>query len=100
MATLLDSIYGILLQPEFSDPVNTTTTLGFHHDQVEFAEEVREHVDLYASRSREWWRKEVLGEGHDGDDEDEYELAGLDSGERYDDDDEEDGWYGRVPGSY
>ena len=31
MTTLLDSIYGLLLQPEHSDPVNTITTLGFHH---------------------------------------------------------------------
>ena len=43
MDTLLDTVYGLLYQPEHSDPVNTTTTLGFHHDQVEFAEEVREH---------------------------------------------------------
>ena len=35
MSTLLDSIFGLLLQPEHSDPVNTITTLGFHHDQVE-----------------------------------------------------------------
>lgn len=67
MTTLLDTVYGLLLQPEFSDPVNTTTTLGFHHDQVEFADEVREHVDRYASQTRAEWKAELLGED-DGDD--------------------------------
>ena len=62
MPTLLDSVYGLLLQPEHSDPVNTTTTLGFHHDQVEFAEEVRDHVDRHAFKTREDWRKILLGE--------------------------------------
>ena len=76
MSTLLDTIYGLLYQPEYSDPVNTTTTLGFHHDQVEFAEEVREYVDRYASSSREEWKARVLGEE-------------VDSGEGEDDDDED-----------
>ena len=62
MTTLLDSVYGLLLQPEHSDPVNTTITLGFQHDQVEFADEVRDHVRKYASKTREWWKKELLGE--------------------------------------
>jgi ubiquitin-protein ligase len=66
MTTLLDSIYGLLLQPEYSDPVNTMSTLGFHHDQVEFADEVREHVENNASRSRESWKKLLL-EGVDDD---------------------------------
>lgn len=83
MSTLLDSIYGILLQPEYSDPVNTTTTLGFHHDQVEFADEVREHVETYANKSRAWWKAEVLGEGHedgeDGEDDDDGMIPDLDA---------------------
>lgn len=62
MTTLLDSIFGLLLQPEHSDPVNVITTLGFHHDQVEFADEVREHVDRYAYKSREQWKRQLLGE--------------------------------------
>ena len=76
MSTLLDSIYGLLLQPEHSDPVNTTTTLGFHHDQVEFADEVREHVDEYASTSREEWRKALLGEEDSEEEDEEDEVLG------------------------
>lgn len=62
MTTLLDSIYGLLLQPEHSDPVSTIATLGFHHDQVEFAKEVRDHVRTHAGKSREEWSRELLGE--------------------------------------
>ncbi len=98
MATLLDSVYGLLLQPEHSDPVNTTTTLGFHHDQVEFADEVREHVRDYARQSRAWWKAELLGEEHiddgnsdilDEDDEDDEEMDDLE--DEYDDDEDLEG---------
>lgn len=78
MTTLLDSIYGLLLQPEHSDPVNTTTTLGFHHDQVEFADECRLHVGKYAAKDRAWWKAEVLGEGHDGEDEHDHDSDAND----------------------
>jgi ubiquitin-protein ligase len=71
MTTLIDSIYGLLLQPEHSDPVSTIATLGFHHDQVEFADEVRDHVSMYARKSREQWKKELLGEEDSEEDEDE-----------------------------
>lgn len=80
MTTLLDTVYGLLYQPEYSDPVNTTTTLGFHHDQVEFADEVREHVDMHASKSREEWKQQLLGEVEED----------VDSEERDEDEDEMD----------
>ena len=85
MTTLLDSVYGLLLQPEYSDPVNTTTTLGYHHDQVEFADEVRDHVDRYASKSREEWRKTLLGEEDEDED--------VDEEDEMDDDDDDDDLY-------
>ncbi|KAI0014255.1 hypothetical protein F4779DRAFT_612549 [Xylariaceae sp. FL0662B] len=53
MATLLQAVYGLLYQPEHSDPVNTTTALGFHHHEVEFANEVREHVRKHALQTRD-----------------------------------------------
>ena len=65
MTTLLDTVYGLLYQPEHSDPVNTAITLGFHHDQVEFAEEVREHVGRFAGKTRAGWKRELLGENED-----------------------------------
>lgn len=86
MTTLLDTVYGLLLQPEYSDPVNTTTTLGYHHDQVEFAEEVREHVDRYASQSRDEWKKVLLGEDDDSFDDEDEEMEDEDE---MDDEDED-----------
>lgn len=62
MTTLLDTIFGLLMQPEFSDPVSTTATLGYHHDTVEFYEEAREHTATYADLSRAEWKEELLGE--------------------------------------
>lgn len=62
MSNVLDTIYGLLYQPEHSDPVNTTTTLGFFHDPVSFAEEAREHVRKHASKKREEWKDEILGD--------------------------------------
>jgi ubiquitin-protein ligase/uncharacterized protein YegL len=62
MGAILDTIYGLLYQPESSDPVNTTTTLGFFHDPVDFAEEAREHARKHASKTREDWKAEILGE--------------------------------------
>lgn len=61
MGTVIDTIYGLLYQPEHSDPVNTTTTLRFFHDPVEFAEEAREHTRRHASKTREEWKAEILG---------------------------------------
>jgi len=39
---------------------HTIATLGYHHDQVEFADEVRAHVAKYASKSAEELRHELL----------------------------------------
>lgn len=62
MGAILDTIYGLLYQPESSDPVNTTTTLGFFHDPVEFSEAARQHARKHASMTREEWKAELLGE--------------------------------------
>ncbi|KAK5693405.1 hypothetical protein LTR97_009974 [Elasticomyces elasticus] len=71
MSTCIDVIYGMLLTPEFNDPVNTTAVLNYHHDQVEYADQVREFVRAYASKSKEQWKLELLGEVEGSDDEDE-----------------------------
>ena len=89
MTTLLDSVYGLLLQPEHSDPVNTTTTLGFHHDQVEFADEVREHVQRYAFKTRDEWKQILLGEVDEDEVEDEVE-------DELEDEDEDEHGYGYL----
>jgi ubiquitin-protein ligase len=82
MTRLLDSVYGMLLQAETSDPVNTTITLGYHHDQVEFNDEVREWTRMYARKTREEWKTTLL-EGKDWNDGDE------DGGEDHEAEDDE-----------
>ncbi|PIA90444.1 putative bifunctional E2/E3 enzyme [Cercospora beticola] len=60
MTMLLDTIFGLLMQAEVSDPINTTIALDYHHDQVDFAEEVRAHVRKHASKTRDQWKKDLL----------------------------------------
>lgn len=60
MAMVLDTVYGLLFQPEHSDRVNTAMSLGYHHDQIEFADEVWKHVRMHASRTRESWKALLL----------------------------------------
>ncbi|KIW06114.1 uncharacterized protein PV09_03281 [Verruconis gallopava] len=59
---ILNSVYGLLLVPDYSDPVNVVGTLEYHGDQVEFADAVRRHISKHASKSREEWRRELLGQ--------------------------------------
>ncbi|KAK8102467.1 hypothetical protein PG984_015613 [Apiospora sp. TS-2023a] len=61
MADVLNSVYALLFQPEYMDPVSTTAALGMHHDESGFADEARAFVRRYATKSREEWRAELLG---------------------------------------
>ena len=64
-------MYGLLYQPEHSDPVNTTSTLEFHHDEVEFADDVRQFVRRHAMKNREAWKKELIEEEDEMEEQDE-----------------------------
>lgn len=59
---VLNTIYSLLLVPEFSDPINTVVTLNFHWDEVAFQAEVKDHIRKHATKSREAWRAEILKE--------------------------------------
>lgn len=63
-----------------NDHRHTTVTLGFHHNELAFAEEARRHANKHGSKSREGWKYELL----DLDEEDEEE--GYDEGEEEDED--------------
>ncbi|KAF2087739.1 hypothetical protein K490DRAFT_41720 [Saccharata proteae CBS 121410] len=62
-AQVLDTVYGLLMQPELTDPVNAVITLDYHHDEVHFQEEVRDHIAKHATKSRQQWCAELTG-GH------------------------------------
>ena len=57
---LINTIYSLLLVPEFSDPVNSVVTLNFHWDEVAFRDEAKEHIRKHATKSREAWKAELL----------------------------------------
>lgn len=80
---MIDTVYGLLLQAETSDPVNTTATLGYHRDQVGYDEGVREFVRKHATKSRAEWRETILGNCPDTESDAESEMSG---GEEMDED--------------
>ncbi|KAK4897587.1 hypothetical protein LTR27_004733 [Elasticomyces elasticus] len=66
MGMLINTVYGLLMQPETSDSINTTAALEYSHDQVEYSDQVRKFVRKYASKTKEEWRAELLGEEWEG----------------------------------
>lgn len=65
MRSILNTIYGLLFQPEVSDPVNTTVALGVQSDPVAWTNKVREHVRKHAMKTRAGWKDHLLGYGKD-----------------------------------
>ncbi|KAF2114818.1 hypothetical protein BDV96DRAFT_575954 [Lophiotrema nucula] len=58
---LIDTIYSLLLVPEFSDPINAVVTLDFHWDEVQFKEEASKHIAKHATKNRAQWKKDIVG---------------------------------------
>jgi hypothetical protein len=44
---------------------HTTVTLGFHHDEVAFAEEARRHARKHGYKTRQDWKIELLDLGEE-----------------------------------
>jgi len=59
---LINTIFSLLLVPEFSDPINAVVTLNFHWDEVSFRDEVREHIKKHATKTRAEWKAELIEE--------------------------------------
>lgn len=59
---VLDTIFGLMLVPEFSEPINTTVILTFYWDEIQFREEVRKHIQKFAKAAREELGAQILGE--------------------------------------
>ncbi|KAH6622099.1 hypothetical protein C7974DRAFT_216154 [Boeremia exigua] len=58
---VIDTIYSLLLVPEFSDPINIVVTLNYHWDEVQFKEEAQRDISKYATKTRAEWRAEITG---------------------------------------
>ena len=57
---VINTVYSLLLVPEFSDPVNVVVTLSYHYDTVDFAETAKKLIRKHATKSREAWRRDIL----------------------------------------
>lgn len=61
MTRLIDTIYGLLLHAETSDPVNTIFTLDYHFDRAGFQDEVRDWVTRYADNTSRGVEESLAG---------------------------------------
>jgi len=57
---VLNTVYSLLLVPEFSDPINTVVTLDLYWDEVQFGEEVRSYISRHATKNRDAFRAEIV----------------------------------------
>lgn len=58
---LINTIYSLLLVPEFSDTINTVMMLNYHWDKAHIKEEAPKHIRKYAMKSRAEWRMDIIG---------------------------------------
>ncbi|KIX05990.1 uncharacterized protein Z518_03964 [Rhinocladiella mackenziei CBS 650.93] len=59
---VLDTVFSLLLVPEFTDPINTIVTLNYYWDEVAFREEVQKHIEKHANKSRSELGRDIVGE--------------------------------------
>jgi ubiquitin-protein ligase len=58
---LINTIYSLLLVPEFSDTIDTVMALKYHWDEVQLKEEAQKHIRKHAMKSRAEWRMDIIG---------------------------------------
>jgi ubiquitin-protein ligase len=61
MAKILDTIYGLLLTPDKSDPLDSIQALRAYDDSGEYEATILQSVERHAKKTRAEWRKELLG---------------------------------------
>jgi len=57
--TILHCIYGLLLNPDVSDPLDTNLALSFYEANGIYESDIMEHVKKFASKTREQWKNEL-----------------------------------------
>lgn len=62
ISTILQCVYGLLLNPDVDDPLDSTLALEFYNDNGLYETSILEHVQRHAmEKSRDEWRKELSG---------------------------------------
>ena len=60
ISLILECIYGLLLNPEVSDPLDTNLAMLYYEANGQYEAEIMKHVNKYALKSREQWKKELV----------------------------------------
>ena len=61
MRTIFDCVYGLLLQPDVSDPLDSVLALSFFQASGEYETQIINHTNKYAKRTRGQWQKILVG---------------------------------------
>lgn len=59
VSTILECIYGLLLNPDVTDPLDTNLSLMYYNGNGDYEAMVMKYVRKYASKDRHAWRKEL-----------------------------------------
>lgn len=60
MKTVLDTVYGLLLNPDRGDPIDTTLAQQFLDGDGRYEVSITTHTARHANRTKEAWRAELL----------------------------------------
>ncbi|AYV75329.1 MAG: putative bifunctional E2/E3 enzyme [Terrestrivirus sp.] len=60
ISLILNCIYGLLLNPDVSDPLDTNMALLYYEANGQYEADILENVNKYASKTREQWKKELI----------------------------------------
>jgi ubiquitin-protein ligase len=77
VSLILECVYGLLLNPDVTDPLDTNLALLFYSANGEYEATIMENVKKYASRSRWAWQNIFTGDNEEdyGSNDDEYSSA-------------------------
>ena len=59
VSTILQCVYGLLLSPDVSDPLDSTLALAFYDDSGLYETSIVAHTKQHASQCVEWWKQEL-----------------------------------------
>jgi ubiquitin-protein ligase len=60
VSLILQCIYGLLLNPDISDPLDTNLATLFYEANGQYEAEIMGYVSAYAQKSREQWKKDLV----------------------------------------
>jgi ubiquitin-protein ligase len=60
MTMILQCIYGLLLNPDVNDPLNTNLASLYYEATGQYEAQIVEYVNRYALKNRDQWRKKLI----------------------------------------